>query len=242
MARRLGLQSHHERCHSCPEPERCPFFLDLAASPELSRLYVNAENADHYFRDQCVFRPDIDIEDTMSVIVEYDTSARLSYSLNAFCAWEGYEVSFNGTKGRLEHQLIEQSYVSGTSAVQGATLNGGVSIRIIPTRGPSRSVIPWTGPGDHGGGDTAMLADIFDPHAPPDKYLRAADERSGAASILVGVAANLSMQSKGRVVVRDLVSSLHKPDYTPMPGPGDIVSLPLRVGMARAQISSNPLA
>jgi predicted dehydrogenase len=32
-AKRLGLASHHERCHTCPEQDKCGFFLDLAASP-----------------------------------------------------------------------------------------------------------------------------------------------------------------------------------------------------------------
>jgi predicted dehydrogenase len=33
MAKRLGLQSHHERCHTCPEKGKCTFVLDLAANP-----------------------------------------------------------------------------------------------------------------------------------------------------------------------------------------------------------------
>ncbi|MCU0786371.1 MAG: Gfo/Idh/MocA family oxidoreductase, partial [Verrucomicrobia bacterium] len=32
MAKRLGLQSYHERCHTCPEQSQCTFFLDLVAS------------------------------------------------------------------------------------------------------------------------------------------------------------------------------------------------------------------
>jgi hypothetical protein len=47
-----------------------------------------------------VFRPDIEIEDTMNVVVTYENHATLSYSLNAFNAWEGYVIVFNGTRGR----------------------------------------------------------------------------------------------------------------------------------------------
>ena len=43
----------------------------------------------------------------MSVIVGYDNGAKLTYSLNAFNAWEGYSVAFNGTRGRLEHTIVE---------------------------------------------------------------------------------------------------------------------------------------
>ena len=67
-----------------------------------------------------MFRPEIDIEDTMNVIVKYDTGATLSYSLNAFNAWEGYHIAFNGTKGRLEHGMQEKVYVSGDGSVPGA--------------------------------------------------------------------------------------------------------------------------
>ena len=78
------------------------------SEPELKSLYLDQEKHDGYFRDRCVFRPEIDIEDSMNVVVTYDSDAILSYSLNAASPWEGYEVTFNGTKGRLEHKVVEQ--------------------------------------------------------------------------------------------------------------------------------------
>ena len=36
-------------------------------SRDLKALYLDKEHHDGYFRDRCVFRPDIDIEDTMNV-------------------------------------------------------------------------------------------------------------------------------------------------------------------------------
>ena len=75
MAKRLGLKSHHERCHTCPEAKQCTFHLDLAGNKGLKELYLDQEQHDGYFRDRCVFRPEIDIEDTMNVIVKYDTGA-----------------------------------------------------------------------------------------------------------------------------------------------------------------------
>src|SRR5205814_5879559 len=140
---------------------KCGFFLDLAASPSLKELYLDQEKHDGYFRDRCVFRPDIDIEDTMNVLVSYDTGVTMSYSLNAFNAWEGYTIAFNGTKGRLEHNVIESIYVSGTNTVQGGLKSGGVKTRIIPIRGATKEVKPWTGTGGHGGGDTVMRDDVF---------------------------------------------------------------------------------
>ncbi len=57
MAQRLGLSSHHERCRTCPEKERCTFFFDLADNANLKALYLDQEHHDRYYRDQCVFRP-----------------------------------------------------------------------------------------------------------------------------------------------------------------------------------------
>ena len=139
MAKRLGLQSHHERCHTCPEKAKCTFVLDLAGNKNLKELYLDQEQYDGYFRDRCVFRPDIDIEDTMNVIVRYNTGATLSYSLNAFNAWEGYHIAFNGTKGRLEHGIQEKVTVFGDGNTPGAVKPEGTFIRIFPCgRRPTR--------------------------------------------------------------------------------------------------------
>ena len=217
-ARRMGLSGPHERCLTCPEQSNCGFYLDLAASPSHRSLYLDQEKHDGYFRDRCIFREDIDIEDTMNALVTYDSGATLSYSLNAFNAWEGYTVAFNGTKGRIEHTIVESVYVNGTETVQGGIAEGGVTTRVIPLRGAARDVVPWSATGDHGGGDRLMLEDIFLPNPPADKYLRAADERAGACSILVGIAANRSLQTGAGVTVAELVpGGIARPDYAPMP-------------------------
>jgi hypothetical protein len=59
----------------------------------------------------------------MNVLVKYDTGATMAYSLNAFNAWEGYTIAFNGTKGRLEHTMVESVYISGTDEVHDALPN-----------------------------------------------------------------------------------------------------------------------
>lgn len=216
-AKRFGLQGAHQRCHTCPEKEKCGFFFDLAASPNLRRMYLDQEKHDGYFRDQCVWRPEIDIEDTMNVLVTYDNKATLAYSLNAFNAWEGYHVVFNGTLGRLEHSIVEQVYVSGTETVQGGIADGGITTLVYPLRGAPRKVQPWTGTGGHGGGDKVMLDEIFLPSVPADKYLRAADERAGAASCLVGIAANRCFETGKPVKLTELVNGLGRPEFSPMP-------------------------
>jgi predicted dehydrogenase len=217
MAKRFGLDSHHERCHTCPEKTTCGFVLNLEKDKTLKRLYLDNEKYDGYFRDQCVFRPDIDIEDTMNVIVKYDNNVTMSYSLNAFNSWEGYYIIFNGTQGRLEHEIQEKIYISGTDTEQGGIKEGGTKIRVIPLRGPAKDYKPWTGTGGHGGGDRLLLDDIFLLEKPEDKYKRAADFRSGAYSILTGIAANLSMRDEKIIQIPEIVKNLASPDYTNMP-------------------------
>jgi hypothetical protein len=137
-------------------------------------------------------------------------------------------IAFNGTKGRLEHSIVEGGAVFGGSEVPGAAVRGGTSTRIIPMRGRARTIEPWTGVGGHGGGDAVMLNQIFLPNPEPDKYLRASDERGGAASILVGIAANKCFETKQPVQIASLVSGLTRPDYAPMPRSTDPVPMPVR--------------
>ncbi|MDW7980420.1 MAG: Gfo/Idh/MocA family oxidoreductase [Verrucomicrobiales bacterium] len=226
MAKRLGLQSHHERCLTCPEKQKCTFCLDLTANKNLKELYLDNEKYDGYFRDRCVFRPDIDIEDTMNVLVTYDTGTTLCYTLNAFNAWEGYTIRFNGTKGQIEHGMQEQVYISGDGTAPGTIKAGSTYIRIYPLRGSPYEVEVWKGEGAHGGGDKVMLDDLFLPEKPADKYLRAADHRSGAWSILTGVAANKSIVTGRAVKIAELVSNIGLPEYPPMPTRDDPLPMP----------------
>ncbi len=226
MAKRLGLKNHYERCHTCPEAEKCTFRLNLAGNPGLKKLYLDQEKHDGYFRDRCVFRPEIDIEDTMNVIVKYDTGATLCYSLNAFNAWEGYNIAFNGTKGRIEHGVTEKISVSGDGSVPGALKPEGTFIRIYPFRAPAYSVPVWKGEGGHGGGDRIMLDELFLPEKKADKFLRASDHRAGAASILTGIAANHSFISGKPVEIASLLPNLKAPEYPAMPSNKDVVPMP----------------
>jgi hypothetical protein len=225
-AKRMGLQGAHERCLTCPEKDKCTFYFDLAADPGLKALYLDNEKYDGYYRDQCVWRPEINIEDTMNVMVRYDNGVQLKYALSAYDSWEGYHIAFNGTKGRLEHRIVESGGAAGAAKVQSGS--EGVSTRIIPMRGAPRDIEPWTGAGSHGGGDDVMLAEIFG-DAPADPYLRASDERAGAWSALVGIAANRCFETGQPVRIADLVTGLAPPPRAPMPDHGIPLPMPMRV-------------
>ena len=67
---------------------------------------------------------------------------------------------------------------------------------------------PRTGTGGHGGGDTVMLADIFDPDAAQDPLKRAAGIGDGSYSILVGIAANESMKTGRSIAIPGMVHNI----------------------------------
>jgi hypothetical protein len=221
----MGLSGPHERCTTCPEKAKCTFYMDLKADAGLKALYVDNETYDGYFRDQCVWRENISIEDTMNVIVGYDTGTTMSYSLNAFNAWEGYIVAFNGTKGRLEQRVVEQAFVAG--AAVGQSTSDTITTTFTPLRGKPQDIPVRNSQGDHGGGDAVMLAELFDPAAPADPLLRHADYRAGAAAMLVGASANVSFRTGQTVLIADLVKGLDRPDLPKMPGHDGRVPMPV---------------
>lgn len=225
-ARRMGLSGPHERCLTCPEKQKCTFYFDLASDPGLKAIYLDNEKHDGYYRDQCVWRPEINIEDTMNVMVRYDNGAHLNYALSAYDAWEGYHIAFNGTKGRIEHRIVESGGAAGAAKVQSGSEN--VSIRVIPLRGQPRDIAPIVGKGSHGGGDDVMLNEIFG-DAPADKYKRTSDERAGAWSALVGIAANKCFETGQTVRIADLVTGLTPPERAPMPNRKAPMPMPIRV-------------
>jgi predicted dehydrogenase len=208
-----GLHHRSERCLDCPEANQCKFFIDLRKYPELTKLYLDNEQYDGYFRDRCVFSEQIDIEDSMNLIVEYESGTTMTYSLNAYMPWEGYIISFNGIKGRIEHRCEETVYISGDGTVPGALISSGTTTHIYPHFSPAYGVDIWRAAGGHGGGDDPMLAELFSDQHESDKYARAADHRAGAYSILTGIAANLSMQQRQVIRVDNLISGLDMPDY-----------------------------
>lgn len=216
QAERYGLSKRSDRCCTCPESAKCGFFLDIRENAYLREMYRDQEKYDGYFRDRCVFSPDIDIEDTMNLVVRYNTGALMSYALNAFTPWEGYSISFNGTKGRLEHSCVESVYISGDGRVPGEFLKKGTTILVHPHFGEQYNVPIPEAKGGHGGGDDVLLADIFDPDAPVDPLKRAAGVASGACSIMTGVAANESIRTGKSVKIADILPGIPLPEYPEM--------------------------
>ena len=212
-AEERGETRFYERAHGRKAAEKDPFALHMERSETLRRMYLEAEQEDGYLRDQSVFGDGISIEDDMAVLVSYRNRATMSYHLTTYSPWEGYRVAFNGTKGRLEYEVQEYSYISGYTqdanlpevrTAQQDLVNEPASITIHPLWGqPVRQDVS-IGEGNHGGGDARMLDDIF-VGGQVDPLGRAADHVAGAMSILTGIAANKSFATGLPVEVASLV-------------------------------------
>ncbi|REK67547.1 MULTISPECIES: Gfo/Idh/MocA family protein [Cohnella] len=203
-AEQRGVTKFYDRATGNPNAEGDPFALHLDRNEHLKAMYLDAEHEDGYRRDQSVFGDGISIEDTMGVIVRYRNQAILTYSLTAYAPWEGYRIAFTGTKGRLELEVVEKSYVNsgGEKADEGALK--GIRFTVLPMFGAPYTVEFEEGQGGHGGGDPVLLNDLFGVPV-PDPFHRAANHIDGAKSILTGIAANRSIRTGLPVKIDDLV-------------------------------------
>lgn len=184
-----------------------PFALFLDERAAYQGLYLDAEAETGYIRDRNVFGEPITAEDTMTVTARYANGVLLSYCLVAYAPWEGLRVAVTGTRGRVEMDVTENVTHLKSDSASAAASKGAfkkTEIRAFPMFGePYRVEVPRV-EGGHGGADPLMLEQIFSLDPAPDPLGRSASFRDGAASILVGIAANMSIESGELVDVGDL--------------------------------------
>jgi predicted dehydrogenase len=189
-----------------PEAQNDPFALFLDSKEVYRGLYLNAEEETGYLRDRNVFGEPITAEDTMNLTVRYRNGVLLSYCLIAYSPWEGLRVAITGTKGRIEMDIAENiNHLQGdgqAKASKGAFKTA--EMRVYPMFGQRYDVDVPVGDGGHGGADPVMLEQLFSPDPPHDPFNRAASHIDGAASILVGISGNISIQTGQMVNVEDL--------------------------------------
>jgi predicted dehydrogenase len=184
-----------------------PFALFLDRSAALRGLYLEAEAESGYIRDRNVFGEPITIDDTMTVTARYWNGVLLSYCLVAYTPWEGLRVAITGDRGRLELDIVENVTHLMQDAERAAASKSAfraARITVHPMFGASYEVDVPSGEGGHGGADPVMLEGLFSSSPPPDPYGCAASHVDGAASLLVGFAANESIRTERLVHTDDL--------------------------------------
>jgi len=203
-AEKRGVENFYHRAFGSDTAKNDPFAIDLEGEDEMREMYLDAEGDSGYVRDRSVFSDDIAIEDVMGVMVRYNKGAILTYSLNTFLSWEGFNVVFNGTKGRIELKVIERSYVSGRDKLTHHGETWQESLRVFPMFADAYDVFIDKQEGAHGGGDPALLNDIFGDTG-YDPLGRAASHIDGAMSILTGIAANKSIATGLPIEIAPLI-------------------------------------
>jgi predicted dehydrogenase len=199
----------YERYADAPAGHRDPFAISMEGG-SARELYRNAEAESGYIRDRNVFRDGITAEDTLAVLVKYRSGAVLNYSLVAYSPQEGFRVSFTGDRGRIEYSDRRPPHVVADFHAKQAAIEPGQSeerqlrLEVFPHFQSGYTVEIEAAGGAHGGGDAALQRQIFDPSARPDEWGRDAGHEQGAASLLIGAAANRSMASGLPVRIGDL--------------------------------------
>ncbi|MFA5688045.1 MAG: Gfo/Idh/MocA family oxidoreductase [Kiritimatiellales bacterium] len=172
-------------------------------------IYLDAEKENGYLRDMNVFRAGIDIEDVMNVSVRYRNGILLNYSLNAFSPNEGYRVTFTGNRGRIEYSEVHGAHIlfeDGTKKpVNEHAHSGRHHLKVFPMFKEPYEIEVIPGKGGHGGGDILLQEQIFSANPPKDPFGRHAGHEQGAASILIGIAANRSIRTGQDEKITDLV-------------------------------------
>ena len=191
----------HGRCTGCPHAEPCDFYIDFSRNEHARKLYLEAEEDDGYIRDGCVYDERIDAEDQASVIGEYESGVRLTYSLLAFASYEGILMSFEGTKGRIEYESIYgDSWTVDDRIVPGKEA---LDIERLTLYQPQISVeqikIPKVA-GSHGGSDPVLRDDFFARPWDAERPHRMATLDEAIQAVMVGAAANESIARGGQPV------------------------------------------
>lgn len=184
-----------ERCSTCQFADACEFAVRYREDPFMRDFYFEAEKEDGYFRDRCVFSEEIDIEDSMSVVVKYSKGALLTYSLITYSPYEGWKVSITGTGGRLE----ATETFSGQKASEPAN-----HVYVFNRKGEQVVYSIKKVEGEHAGGDKKLLDMLFRGNI-PDPLGHMAGSHDGAMAAMIGICANKSMKEKKMFRIGDFI-------------------------------------
>lgn len=207
-----------DRCMDCPHKNRCDFYWDMGEDDRLMRLYHDNEKYDGYIRDNCLWREEIDIFDKMAVQIRYANDVQVSYSLTTYSPYEGFRVAFNGMQGRMEtwegvpsldESLQDQSELHAKEMNHAGHTEAEMQYHEIVTqlnfKEFEREMVPYVRSG-HWGGDRVMFDQIFRGIVKRPELDHRSDVRDGAMSVLIGIAARMSIDEGRPIRIADLTS------------------------------------
>ena len=198
---------HGQRCRGCEHAADCDFHADMFKLEKYQKLYLEAESADGYHRDGCVFDPAIDIYDQMFALIRYENGIEVSYTLTAYSPYESQRTVIEGSKGRLEYLCgFNTGWVVDSKPLPGIEQLGAEQLKLyLPAEGvvdvPIESV-----EGGHGGADPQLRAEFFGRpwDDKPTEQMASLDE--AVQAVLIGAAANESIATGRPVAVQELLA------------------------------------
>ncbi|WIL35385.1 Gfo/Idh/MocA family oxidoreductase [Bacillus stercoris] len=191
-------------CGTCRAKEKCHYYSrwhprSSKASVKDDHLQAGDQSSLYtaYRPDACIFDEEIDIEDTYVATVKYDGCALLSYSILFSAPYEGYRLTINGTKGRIEsNEFHEPSRIPFAFPEQ--------TIEYYPLFESKQTIQVVKNEGGHGGGDPLLLEDLFLGKDPLRRYDILAGAEAGAYSIAVGEGMWRSVAEKRPIGIKEL--------------------------------------
>ncbi len=197
-------------CRTCEEIEQCEYAQARLRSDEkaaaaaeregvkLFKRHLSTNAYSGYSPDMCIYDSEIDIEDTYSAVILFDGGTSVTFSVNFSSAGRGNRIVFNGTRGRMEYGYPFSGDIPQT---------GSSAIIYTPLfRGQAEKIQVEKRPGGHGGGDPAMLEDLFSgvPGSP-----NRATAQNGSYVVAVGEAMWRSIQTRQPVRIADLLGQYY---------------------------------
>jgi predicted dehydrogenase len=202
-----------DKCRTCPHQNSCKFYWDITTDQRAMDLYVKNEQYDGYIRDNCLFRPEINIYDKMSAQIRYRDNTFVNYSLTTYSPYEGWKIAFNGMDGRIDAWLdipfmkgdnLSQSEMHAMEMSQDEEQMDTEPLIVHKLWNDFEVQKVSFQRGGHGGGDSLLQEKIFKTPDKKDPFVRAAGIRDGAMSCLIGIAARKSIESGSPVRIAEL--------------------------------------
>jgi predicted dehydrogenase len=200
-------------CLTCDARGKCRYYMRWyrdelrtgTSKQDLDEFVSAARKYHNYSNRQCIYDPQIEIEDTYGAVIKYDGGAIMSYSVNFSTPYEGFRIAINGTEGRIEFDEIHapmrlpfsQNVIDET-------------ITYIPLFGGRERIEVINDGGNHGGGDPLMLDELFIGPDTTCPVTRQASVWDGIDVVLTGIGVAKSVQEHRVVTMQELRSRVEQ--------------------------------
>lgn len=185
-------------CHSCLNP--CDHQADFDQMTH--DIFFKYQTPGSYTPDQCIYSPEINIEDYLNVGLEFINGVPCAYHLIAHGHYEGEVIVFEGETGRIEAFKRFFRIPGETASIHDETLKYEETVTIFRWgQTEPETYALQAEKGGHGGADVRMYADLFSGNPSPSL----ATLEDGVQAVLVGAAINDALKTGVKIDVQSLL-------------------------------------